>query len=232
MSEEIEYAFEFKDHTWIRKLNAAYHGKIKELWMHAVPYADLRKFGRDEICLVDEPQKNVGSDRRFLATLDGIHIYWVRDQPKHHFVTVMTDGSLRVFCETHHVSLSGKECRYCENDTLTPVTEFDTYERIKLLPVEDSAIDKQGILPMAVYCGVSDYVQEKFNAVALTHQKICNRRHFGVENRWIFMFNPRDAWIEKWVRISVKCQLCGKEEILIDDCDPNSSYYDDCRLRI
>jgi hypothetical protein len=47
---EVEYAWEFKDHRWIRKLFAAY-GEVKELWMSAVPYGDLRKFGREEIQL-------------------------------------------------------------------------------------------------------------------------------------------------------------------------------------
>jgi hypothetical protein len=222
---EVEYACEFKDHRWIRKLIAAYGGGVQELWMHAVPYADLRKFGRDEIYLIVKPQKFTGPDRYLQATLDGINICTVRGQTQHHFITVMTDGSSRTFCENHHVSLSGRTCRYCDgDDSSTPVTEFEVPERIVLPPIEDSAIDGQDIPPISAFCGVSDVIQKKFDALARAHQKVCNRRHFGIENRWVFTFDPTDAWIEKWVKVSVKCQLCGKEEVLLNECDLDSPY--------
>jgi len=219
MPEVVEYASEFKDHRWIRKLVAAYGGGVKELWMHAVPYADLRKFGRDEIYLSTNPQKFTGPDRYLQATLDGVSICTVRGQEKHHFITVMTDGSSRTFCETHHVSLAGRTCRYCDgDDSSTPVTEFEIYERSVMAPIEDREIDRQEIWPISTFCGVSDTTQKKFEQLVRDHQKVCHRRHFGVDNRWVFMFEPTHVVpIAAWVKVSVKCQCCGLEMILSDE---------------
>jgi hypothetical protein len=225
MPEEVEYAYEYKDHMWVRKLNAACHWEIKELWMHAVPYADLRKFGRHELYLVLKPQKIDETGRCHQSTLDGVGIYTVRGQPEHHFITIMKDGSERVFCENHHVSLSGQRCRYCDGDTSPPITEFEVYERHIMAPIEDREIDRQDIWPISTFCGVSDTIQRKFEQLVRDHQKVCHRRHFGVDNRWIFMFEPTHAVpVAAWVKVSVRCQHCGLEVVLLNEIDDDCPY--------
>lgn len=226
MPDDVEYAYDMVTADWFRDL---FKGPVVAVWMNAVSYADLRKFGRDALDLDGDLPKQIGTVNGepawLVAVLDGISIFTVKGQPQHHFIVTMQDGSYRIFCKEHHVMLSGLECRYCSGDTSEPVTEFYVLPRKVMPPVSDEAIDQQGIWPIATFCGVSDAIQRKFEQLVRDHQKTCNRRHFGVESRWVFTFEPiHAAPISMWVKISVRCKICGLEVVLLDEIDEDSPY--------
>lgn len=224
--EKVEYAYNLVTADWFRDL---FRGPVAAVWMNAEPYADLRKFGRDALDLGDGLPKKMGTINGepawLVSSLDGVNIFTVKGQPQHHFIVTMQDGTYRIFCKEHHVMLSGLECRYCSGDPSEPVTEFFVIPREILPPVLDEEIDRQEIWPISVFCGVSDAIQKKFEQLVRDHQKTCHRRFFGVDNRWAFMFEPTHAApIAAWVKVSVRCKICGLEVVLLDEIDEDSPY--------